>query len=343
MGVSNDTSRGVVECNLGSRVGVMTRRNWARFADMRQDLVAGFVLGIESVPDGLASGLLAGVNPLAGVYGYMVGTVAGGLTTSSAFMAVQGTGHGHPGCRRVGRARRRRSRSGPVHLGHDDRGGHVGGWSPQARDRAAFRVERRHGGLHQHGGGQHRPRAVGQPHRLQFTEGVSPTHTHWIRSCARAGCTDNPWQSAWPDTIALILLLERTPVGSLGLVVAVVLTSAVAKALGWDVATVHDLGATLGMLPRPQAAGVEPGAIPARAGAVVGVGGLGAGGRHLGQLPQPGWQLPDSVAGLCGTGRRQPCIRGPARDAGGWVGVRLVTRPGSGCPARGPRWSSPAW
>src|SRR4051812_14765166 len=61
-------------------------------ARLRGDAVAGAVLGVESVPDGLATGLLAGVNPLAGVYGYMVGTAAGALSTSSAFMAVQGTG-----------------------------------------------------------------------------------------------------------------------------------------------------------------------------------------------------------------------------------------------------------
>ena len=70
----------------------MARRNRARFSNLRHDLIAGSVLGIESVPDGLATGLLAGVNPLAGVYGYMVGTAAGALATSSAFMAVQGTG-----------------------------------------------------------------------------------------------------------------------------------------------------------------------------------------------------------------------------------------------------------
>ena len=65
-------------------------RSWRAY--LRQDLTAGAALGIESVPDGLATGLLAGVNPLAGVYGYMIGTVAGALTTASAFMAVQGTG-----------------------------------------------------------------------------------------------------------------------------------------------------------------------------------------------------------------------------------------------------------
>lgn len=53
--------------------------------------VAGVVLGVESAPDGLASGLLAGVNPIAGLYAYLFG-VAGALFTGTAMMAVQGTG-----------------------------------------------------------------------------------------------------------------------------------------------------------------------------------------------------------------------------------------------------------
>jgi SulP family sulfate permease len=36
---------------------------------LREDGAAGIVLGVQSVPDGLATGLLAGVNPLAGLYG----------------------------------------------------------------------------------------------------------------------------------------------------------------------------------------------------------------------------------------------------------------------------------
>lgn len=59
---------------------------------LREDATAGLVLGVQSVPDGLATGLLAGVNPLAGLNGYMVGVAAGALLTSSTFMAVQGTG-----------------------------------------------------------------------------------------------------------------------------------------------------------------------------------------------------------------------------------------------------------
>ena len=70
----------------------VSRRFGLRPDALRADAVAGLVLGVESIPDGLATGLLAGVNPIAGLYGYMVGMVAGALTTSSVFMAIQGTG-----------------------------------------------------------------------------------------------------------------------------------------------------------------------------------------------------------------------------------------------------------
>ncbi|MEA2027098.1 MAG: SulP family inorganic anion transporter, partial [Chloroflexota bacterium] len=59
---------------------------------IKDDAVAGIVLGVESVPDSLASGLLAGVNPLAGLYGYLYGMLGGSFFTSSSFMAVQATG-----------------------------------------------------------------------------------------------------------------------------------------------------------------------------------------------------------------------------------------------------------
>ena len=38
-----------------------------RRSNVRADAKAAVVLGVESVPDGLASGLLAGVNPVAGL------------------------------------------------------------------------------------------------------------------------------------------------------------------------------------------------------------------------------------------------------------------------------------
>jgi SulP family sulfate permease len=66
--------------------GVFRRRT------LGKDAVAGVVLGIESVPDGLASGLLAGVNPVAGLYAYLFGMAGAATFTSSSFMAVQATG-----------------------------------------------------------------------------------------------------------------------------------------------------------------------------------------------------------------------------------------------------------
>ena len=56
-----------------------------------KDAVAGTVLGIEAVPDALAIGLLAGVNPVAGIYAFMFGMAGAALATSSTFMAVQAT------------------------------------------------------------------------------------------------------------------------------------------------------------------------------------------------------------------------------------------------------------
>ncbi|UCC53177.1 MAG: SulP family inorganic anion transporter, partial [Anaerolineaceae bacterium] len=55
------------------------------------DVSAGVTLGIESIPDGMANGLLAMVNPIHGVYAYMVGVFTGALFTSSVYMSVQGT------------------------------------------------------------------------------------------------------------------------------------------------------------------------------------------------------------------------------------------------------------
>lgn len=69
-----------------------TRRFGLKRATLKEDAVAGVVLGVQSVPDGLAAGLLAAVNPVFGLYAYMVGTFTGAIFTSSAFMAVQATG-----------------------------------------------------------------------------------------------------------------------------------------------------------------------------------------------------------------------------------------------------------
>lgn len=59
---------------------------------MRRDLSAGLVLGLESVPDGLARGALVATAPLSGLYGYLFGMVGAALFAASPLMIVQATG-----------------------------------------------------------------------------------------------------------------------------------------------------------------------------------------------------------------------------------------------------------
>lgn len=219
---------------------------------VRKDAVAGLVLGVESVPDGLAAGLLAGVNPLSGLYAYLFGTIGGSFFTSSAFMAVQATGamaiivadvpavHSGPdqaralftlsvltgvvmlaaGFLRAGSLLRFVSNA--VMVGFISAVG-VNIILGQLANLTGYKAE----------GANRVIRAVntfahpGELHPQSLVVGVI--------------------------TIALILLLERTRAGPLGLVLAVVITSAGTAALGWStVATVNDLGAIPRSLPLPQ-------------------------------------------------------------------------------------------
>ena len=52
------------------------------------DLLAGLVVALTSIPDAMASAILAGLNPIQGLYAIMVGTPVGALTTGSVFMTV---------------------------------------------------------------------------------------------------------------------------------------------------------------------------------------------------------------------------------------------------------------
>lgn len=55
------------------------------------DLIAGLTTGVANIPDAMASAILAGVNPLQGLYAIMIGTPLGTLFGSSAFMNVAAT------------------------------------------------------------------------------------------------------------------------------------------------------------------------------------------------------------------------------------------------------------
>jgi sulfate permease, SulP family len=71
-------------------------RSWLRSVrpdgkSLRADLVAGLPGAIASVPDGMASAVLAGVNPVQGLYASFAGPVAGGLTSSTRLMVITTT------------------------------------------------------------------------------------------------------------------------------------------------------------------------------------------------------------------------------------------------------------
>jgi SulP family sulfate permease len=57
-----------------------------------KDLVAGLVMSVITVPGSIANGVLAGVNPIYGLYSTIVGTTTAALFTSSVIMNVDTTG-----------------------------------------------------------------------------------------------------------------------------------------------------------------------------------------------------------------------------------------------------------
>lgn len=59
--------------------------------NLRSDLVAGLIGAVAGIPDAMASAVLAGVNPVHGLYATMVGTPMGALFTGSVFMNVSTT------------------------------------------------------------------------------------------------------------------------------------------------------------------------------------------------------------------------------------------------------------
>jgi SulP family sulfate permease len=55
------------------------------------DMVTGLVMAVINVPQGLANGVLAGINPVFGLYSMIVGTTVAAFVTSSVFMNVDST------------------------------------------------------------------------------------------------------------------------------------------------------------------------------------------------------------------------------------------------------------
>lgn len=269
---------------------------------LREDGVAGLVLGVQSVPDGLAGGLLAAVNPLYGLYAYMVGTFTGALLTSSAFMTVQATGAMAIVVADVSQ----------VHEGNDP-------------SRALFTLAILTGivmavaGLLKLGSVLRFVsnavmvgfiNAVGINIVLGQFESFSGFASDGSNRVFRALDTiSSPLQLHWPTvligvaTIVLIITLEKTKLGPLGMVVAIVLTSAVVAIFSMDgVAQLRDIAEVPRSLPLPQLPdlGLVGGLlVPAVALAFVG---LVQGAGISANFPNPDGDYPDASQDFVGQG-----------------------------------------
>ena len=225
-------------------------RSLFRKETLRKDLVAGTTLGVVSVPDGLAGGLLAGVNPVYGLYGYMYGTFSGAFATSSQFMAVQATGAMAIIVADVGL----------VHSGEDP-------------DRALFTLAVVTGavmlvaGLLKLGSILRFVSnsvmvgfisAVGVNIVLGQLDNFTGYEAEGANRVFRAvdlllnlGSIHFLTLLVGTVTIVLIVVLERAGLGSLGMVLAVIVGSGLVVLLDWDVAQVRDIADIPSGLPLP--------------------------------------------------------------------------------------------
>jgi SulP family sulfate permease len=278
------------------------RRRSEPVAGLRQDATAGLVLGVQSVPDGLATGLLAGVNPMAGLYGYMVGTLGGALSTSSTFMAVQGTGAMAMLIADVDALARSDDPSRAL-VTLSVLTGAVMLLAGLLRLGSMLRFVSNAvmvGFINAVGVNI----VLGQLANLTGYAAEGPNRVvRAIVTVLSPASLDGRTLVIGMATIALIVLLERTPLRSLGLVVAVLVTSAAAHWLGWtQVATLDDLGVALDGLPSPELpllGSVPALIIPAVALAFVG---LVQGAGISANFPNPDGTYPDASRDFVGQG-----------------------------------------
>jgi sulfate permease, SulP family len=217
-----------------------------------KDVTAGVTLGLVSVPDGLAMGLLAGLSPVAGLYGYLVGTVAGALATSSVLMSVQATGamavliadvpalHGAQEPARALATLGLLTGAVMLILGAL-RLGTLMRFVPNAVLTGFVNAVAVNIVLGQLSGLTGYDSDRGSRLTRALDTALNPGSFHW------------PTVLVGAATIALIVALERTRLRSLGLLVAVVVTSGLAAALGpfEAVEQLRDIAEIPASLPRP--------------------------------------------------------------------------------------------
>jgi len=268
---------------------------------IKQDAVAGLALGVVSVPDGLAGGLLAGVNPVFGLYGYMMGTLTGALFTSATFMAVQATGAMAIVVSDVPQVSEGEGAdsalftlavmTGVVML--------VAGFFKLGTLLRWVSNSVMVGFIN----------AVGVNIILGQLDNFSGYEAVGVNRVTRAfDLLFNLGQAHWPSmligivTILLIIALEKTRLGPLGMVVAIVITSGVVVVLGAEVCQLRDITDVPGTLPLPvlpDLSLIPVLIVPAIALAFVG---LVQGAGISGSMPNPDGEFPDASQDFIGQG-----------------------------------------
>jgi SulP family sulfate permease len=214
------------------------------------DTVAGLTLGIESIPDAMASALLAAVNPIHGVYAVMLSTPVGALFASSVFMSVQTTS-----------AMSLIVASVPQVKGEDGVGALLALAIITGIIMVIFGLAKLgsllkfvpHSVMTGFLNGIALLIILGQLGNLTGydTQGANKI-AQTVDLFRHLGEVDLRTLLIGIITILLIIILEKTRLKSFGIVVALLLASLLVPALGWDsVATVADIAEIPDSLPRP--------------------------------------------------------------------------------------------
>ena len=228
------------------------RRRLPGRASLRDDGIAGLNSAVSSVPDGMASGILVGVNPIYGLYACMVGPIAGGIFSSTRLMIIATTS------------------AASLSAGQA-----LGGLQAEARDSALFLMVVLIGALQVLFGlvrtGQ-LTRFVSYSVMTGFIIGIAvltilsqlPTVSGYAPTAGNNKVTQtfnllsnldqvNLWSlGVAVATLVLAILLPRTRLGNFGRLVAIIVPSVLAALFHLDsVAVVRDVGEIPSGIPTP--------------------------------------------------------------------------------------------
>ncbi len=209
---------------------------------LRQDALAGLNSALGSAPDGMANSLLAGVNPIYGLYATMVGPIVAGLLSSTQLMVVTATSAGA--------------------LAANDA---LGGLTGASRDSRLFLLVIIVGVFQVLFGVLRLGRLinfVSYSVMTGFLTGIAmlmilsqiPTITGYAAEGENKVAETLDVVAHWSEidlitlamaglTLLLILTLRRTPLRNVGALLAIIVPSVLVALFGWDsVRTVNDVG-----------------------------------------------------------------------------------------------------